>query len=136
MVLYPILLSQSWSTAVPNCMLVSGIAQSGQNLALSRLANSHILLISIFICSFFFLSNENYCQRFLGSYWSHHFKFCARLQVGKIVTKSHILLIRPFICSFFFLFNEKFCHRFLDSTWSQCFHIFVYTFRWKSVLCK
>ena len=39
MVIYPILLSQSWSTTVPNFMLVSGIAQSGQNLALSRLAN-------------------------------------------------------------------------------------------------
>ena len=39
-VLYPILLSQSWSTTVPNFMLVSGIAQSGQNLALSRLAIS------------------------------------------------------------------------------------------------
>ena len=39
MVLYPILLSQSWSTTVPNFMLVSGIVQSGQNLALSRLAN-------------------------------------------------------------------------------------------------
>ena len=38
MVLYPILISQSWSTIVPNFMLVSGIAQSGQNLALSRLA--------------------------------------------------------------------------------------------------
>ena len=38
MVLYHILLSQSWSTTVPNFMLVSGIAQSGQNLALSRLA--------------------------------------------------------------------------------------------------
>ena len=38
MVLYPILLIQSWSTTVPNFMLVSGIAQSGQNLALSRLA--------------------------------------------------------------------------------------------------
>ena len=38
MVLYPILLSQSWSTLVPNVMLVSEIAQSGQNLALSRLA--------------------------------------------------------------------------------------------------
>ena len=40
MVLYPILLSQSWSTTVPNFMLVSGIVQSGQNLALSRLANN------------------------------------------------------------------------------------------------
>ena len=38
MVLYPILLCQAWSTTVPNFMLVSGIAQSGQNLALSRLA--------------------------------------------------------------------------------------------------
>ena len=38
MVLYLILLSQSWSTAVPNVMLVSRIAQSGKILALSRLA--------------------------------------------------------------------------------------------------
>ena len=38
MVLYPIWLSQSWPTTVPNYMLVSRIAQSGQNLALSRLA--------------------------------------------------------------------------------------------------
>ena len=38
MVLYPIVLSQSWSTTVPNFMLVSGKAQSGQNLALIRLA--------------------------------------------------------------------------------------------------
>ena len=43
MVLYPILLSQSWSTTVPNFILVSGIAQSGQNLALSRLANMSAL---------------------------------------------------------------------------------------------
>ena len=27
--------------------------------------NSHILLISPLICSFFFLSNENFCHRFL-----------------------------------------------------------------------
>ena len=38
MVLYPILPSQSWSTVVPNFMLVSSKAQSGQNLALSHLA--------------------------------------------------------------------------------------------------
>ena len=38
MVLYPFLLSQSRSTTVPNFMLVSGKAQSDQNLALSRLA--------------------------------------------------------------------------------------------------
>ena len=45
MVLYPNLLSQSWSTTVPSFMLVSGIAQSAQNLALSRLAMStHALL--------------------------------------------------------------------------------------------
>ena len=36
--------------------------------------NSHILLISPFICSFFFLSNENFCRRFLGSYWSQCFQ--------------------------------------------------------------
>ena len=36
--------------------------------------NSYILLISPFICSFFFLSNENFCHRFLGSYWSQCFQ--------------------------------------------------------------
>ena len=36
---------------------------------------SHILPISPFICSFFFLSNENFCHRFLGSYWSQCFQF-------------------------------------------------------------
>ena len=34
------------------------------------LSGSHILLISPFICSFFFLSNGNFCHRFLSSYWS------------------------------------------------------------------
>ena len=36
--------------------------------------SSHILPISPFICSFFFLSKENFCHRFLGSYWSKCFK--------------------------------------------------------------
>ena len=36
--------------------------------------NSHILLISPFICSYFFLSNGNYCHRFLSSYWSQRFQ--------------------------------------------------------------
>ena len=44
MVLYPKLISQSWSTTVPNFMLVSGIAQSGQDLALSRLAISDVYI--------------------------------------------------------------------------------------------
>ena len=49
MVLYPILLSQSCSTTVPNFMLVSGIAQSGQNLALSRLAiTTNVVVIMSF----------------------------------------------------------------------------------------
>ena len=36
--------------------------------------NSHILLISPFICSFFFLSNGNFCHRFLSAYWSQCFQ--------------------------------------------------------------
>ena len=36
--------------------------------------NSHIVLISPFICSFFFLSNGNFCHRFLSSYWSQCFQ--------------------------------------------------------------
>ena len=43
MVQYPILVSQSWSTTLPNFMLVSGIAQSGQNLALRSLAMIHMV---------------------------------------------------------------------------------------------
>ena len=35
---------------------------------------SHILLIGPFICSFFFLSNGNFCHRFLSSHWSQCFK--------------------------------------------------------------
>ena len=46
MVLYPILLSQPWSTTVPNFMLVSGKAQSGQNLALSCLASTSLHIIN------------------------------------------------------------------------------------------
>ena len=58
MVLYPILLSQSWSTTVPNSMLVSGIAQSGQNLALSRLA----IVILHFLSSAFFFQNQTFSK--------------------------------------------------------------------------
>ena len=47
MVLYPIILSQALSTTVPNFMLVSGIAQSGQNLALSRLANQGLSCLQV-----------------------------------------------------------------------------------------
>ena len=36
--------------------------------------NSHKLLISPFICSFFFLSNGNFRHRFLSSYWSQCFQ--------------------------------------------------------------
>ena len=49
MVLYPILLSQTWSTTVSNFMLVSRITQSGQNLALSRLATMIIYLLTFYL---------------------------------------------------------------------------------------
>ena len=40
--------------------------------------NSHIFLISHFICSFFFLSNGNFCHRFLSYFWSQCLKIlCA-----------------------------------------------------------
>ena len=41
--------------------------------------NSPILLISPFICLFFFLSNGNFCHRFLSSYWSQCFKILCTL---------------------------------------------------------
>ena len=50
---------------------------------------SHILPISPFICSFFFLSNGNFCHRFLSFYRSQCvLKFCVHLQVGKVYCVS------------------------------------------------
>ena len=46
--------------------------------------NSYILLISLFICTLFFLSNGNSVTDFsapIGT--SFFFKFCVHLQVGK-----------------------------------------------------
>ena len=44
--------------------------------------NSHLLLISPFICSFFFLSNGYFRHRFLSSYWSQCFKIlCTKAKV-------------------------------------------------------
>ena len=54
MVLHLILLSQSWSTTVPNFMLVSGKAQSGQNLALSLLAKQLSLKVFLSVVHFDF----------------------------------------------------------------------------------
>ena len=45
---------------------------------------SHILLISPFICSLFFLSNYNFCHRFLSPYWSQCFKSLCTYKVGKV----------------------------------------------------
>ena len=58
-VLYPILLIQSWSTTVPNFMLVSGIAQSRQNLALSRLAITVWLEAQMLVYEGRSICNEN-----------------------------------------------------------------------------
>ena len=81
--------------------------------------NSHILLISLFICSFFFLSNENIVTFFLSKishqlldlkFWN---LFGTKLDSDELycVTqnlKSQIYYISPFICSLFFLSNETF----------------------------
>ena len=43
--------------------------------------NSYILLISPFICTFFFLSNENFCRRILRSFLSQCFQILFTLSV-------------------------------------------------------
>ena len=67
--------------------------------------NSHILLISSFICSFFLLSNGNFCHRFLSSYRSQGFKIlCTPSGRQSVLCKWNPLfsfLFQFFIFSFF-----------------------------------
>ena len=61
--------------------------------------NSLIVLIIHFICSFFFLSNGNFCHRLLSSYWSQCFQICVHLRSevyrGYIVFAFSVIM---FVC--------------------------------------
>ena len=72
--------------------------------------NSHILLISPCICSFFFLSKVTFSHTSLGSYWSQCYQILctpsSRLSVlckWKKDAKAHIA----------FFFNFSFCHSYI-----------------------
>ena len=66
---------------------------------------SHILLISPFICSFFFLSNGNFCHRFLSSYWSQCFKIlCTPSGRQSVLCKWKLRCLSSF-CLLFSIFH-------------------------------
>ena len=74
--------------------------------------NSHILLISPFICSFFFLSNGNFCHRFLSSYWSQCFQILCTPSGRHSVLRKWNLRCKSSFCLLFsmFLFFPSFTH--------------------------
>ena len=92
MVLYPILLSQSWSTTLPNFMLVSGIAQSGQNLALSRLAKSSRTEIHHFI-EILTVNPLKYKMGCINMYGIIHLNEKSFKKILHILKKSKLVLI-------------------------------------------
>ena len=66
--------------------------------------NSHILLISPFICSFFFLSNGNFCHRFLCSFWSQCFQILCTLLGKQSVLCKWKLRCQSSFCLLFSIF--------------------------------
>ena len=67
--------------------------------------NSQVLLISPFICSFFFLSNGNFCHRFLISYWSQCFKIlCTPSGRQSVLCKWKLRCLSSF-CLLFSIFH-------------------------------
>ena len=72
--------------------------------------NSHILLISPFICSFFFLSNGNFCHRFSSFYWSHCFKNLCTPSGRLNVKCKWKLRCKSSFCLLFSIFHFSFFH--------------------------
>ena len=66
--------------------------------------NSHILLISPFICSFFFLSNGISVTDFSAPIGGSVFKFCVHLQVGKVYSVNENKDGNPYFVFFFQFF--------------------------------
>ena len=82
--------------------------------------NSHIVLIGPFICSFFFLSNGNFCHRLLSSYWSQCFQIlCTPSGKHSVLCKWKLRCTSSF-CLLFSIFNF-FLHSLLYNTYGH-FH--------------
>ena len=73
----------------------------------------HILLISPLICSFFFLSNENSCHRFLSSFWSQCFKILWTTSGRQSVLCKWKLRCSSSFCLFFHFFSFSFFHSYI-----------------------
>ena len=67
--------------------------------------NSYILLISPFICSFFYLSNGKFCHRFLSSYKSQCFKILCTPSVRQSVMCKWKLRCLSSFCLLFSIFQ-------------------------------
>ena len=81
---------------------------------------SLLLLIIPFVCQFFFLSNKNFCHRFLGFYESQSSDFVYTLRVAKYIVGKKIKMLRLIVALFFHLSlqcNTKgnLCQRFLKN---------------------
>ena len=71
--------------------------------------NSQLLLFRPFICSFFFLSNGNFCHRFLSSYWSQCFKIlCTPSGRQSVLCKWKLRCYSSFCLFFNFSFFPSF----------------------------
>ena len=64
-------------------------------------AGGLLLLIIPSICPFSFLSNKNFCHRFLGFYESQSSNFVYTLRVAKYIVGKEIKMLR-LIFAFFF----------------------------------
>ena len=63
--------------------------------------NQPPLLIIPIICPFFFLSNKNFCHRFLGFYESQSSNFVYTLRVAKYIVGKKIKMLRLMFAFFF-----------------------------------
>ena len=101
--------------------------------------NSHILLISPFICSFFFLSNGNFChcklvsvKDFSATTWVRILKFGTKLNSDELycVTKEQLHIAYQFLYVFIFLSLQwKFLSQISQLLLEPVFANFVYIFR-------
>ena len=106
--------------------------------------NSYILLISPFIYSFFFLSNEYFCRRSLCSYWGQYFKISVHLQVSLVYcvnenkdAKAHFAFSFNFsFCHSYITHMDVFCQSFLCNYSIKDYEILCTLSDWQSVLFK
>ena len=92
------------------------------------------MLISPFICSFFFLSNGNFCHRFLSSFWSLCFKILCTLSGWQSVLckwklrcwSSFSLLFSIFYFFLLSLFYNTYGHLFLSKISQQLLELWFW----------